>query len=81
MSASGEAGLKVALAKDKAAANAVDPASKYGETALMLAAEKGMVENKVDQPIFLVNTNTQAAGAPPSLFRRPRWTTGRCDAI
>lgn len=44
MSASGEAGLSVALSKDKTAANAVDPASKFGETALMLAAEKGMVE-------------------------------------
>ena len=44
VSVSGEAGLKVALAKDKASASAVDPASKYGETVLMLAAEKGMVE-------------------------------------
>ena len=41
-SVSGEAGLKPALAKGgAAAANAVDAASKLGETALMLAADKG----------------------------------------
>ena len=39
----GATGLKVILEKaGKAGADAVDPASKYGETALMLAAEKGM---------------------------------------
>ena len=44
-SASGENGLKPALVKGgAAAANAVDPASKHGETALMICAEKGALE-------------------------------------
>lgn len=44
-SVSGECGLKPVLAKGgAAAANAVDSSSKYGETALMIAAEKGALE-------------------------------------